>query len=53
MTDSAINSTKQTMQALSASIKNWGLALGFNHIGITDTDLHEAEARHEDWIKKG
>ena len=41
------------MQALSASIKNWGLALGFNHIGITDTDLHEAEARHEDWIKKG
>jgi len=41
------------MQELSASIKNWGLALGFNHIGITDTDLHEAEARHEDWIKKG
>jgi epoxyqueuosine reductase len=41
------------MQALSASIKNWGLALGLNYIGITDTDLHEAEARHEDWIKKG
>jgi epoxyqueuosine reductase len=41
------------MQALSTSIKHWGLALGFNHIGITDTDLHEAEARHEDWIKKG
>ena len=29
------------------------MELGFNHIGITDTDLHEAEARHEDWIKKG
>jgi epoxyqueuosine reductase len=41
------------MQALSNSIKNWGLALGFDHIGITDTDLHEAEVRHEDWIKKG
>ena len=41
------------MQELSASIKNWGLALGFNHVGITDIDLHEAEARHEDWIKKG
>ncbi len=41
------------MQALSASIKSWGLALGFNQVGITDTDLHEAEARHEDWIKKG
>jgi epoxyqueuosine reductase len=53
MTDSATHSTKQKMQALSTSIKNWGLALGFNHIGITDTDLHEAEARHEDWIRKG
>lgn len=41
------------MQELSTSIKNWGLALGFNHIGITDTDLHKAEAGHEDWIKKG
>lgn len=41
------------MQALSTSIKNWGLALGFSHIGITDTDLHSAEAMHEDWIKKG
>jgi epoxyqueuosine reductase len=41
------------MQELSTSIKNWGLALGFNHIGITDTNLHEAETRHEDWIKKG
>ena len=41
------------MQALSASIKNWGLALGFSYIGITDTDLHSAETMHEDWIKKG
>ncbi len=41
------------MRALSASIKSWGLELGFNHVGITDTDLHAAEARHEDWIKKG
>jgi len=41
------------MQALSTSIKNWGLALGFSHIGITDTDLHNAEAMHEDWIEKG
>jgi len=53
MTNPAIQPTNQQMQALSASIRNWGLALGFNHIGITDTDLHEAEARHEDWIKKG
>ena len=53
MNDSAIDTNHPNMQALSASIKSWGLALGFNQIGITDTDLHEAEARHEDWIKKG
>ena len=41
------------MQELSTHIKNWGLELGFNHIGITDTNLHAAEASHEDWIKKG
>jgi len=38
---------------LSADIKNWGLALGFDHIGITDTDLHLAEADHQAWIAKG
>lgn len=38
---------------LSADIKNWGLALGFDHIGITDTDLHMAEADHQAWIAKG
>ena len=41
------------MQKLSADIKNWGLALGFNQIGITDTDLHTAETKHEEWVKKG
>jgi len=38
---------------LSADIKNWGLALGFDHIGITDTDLAMAEADHQAWIAKG
>jgi len=41
------------MQKLSANIKTWGLALGFNQIGITDTDLHTAETKHEEWVKKG
>jgi epoxyqueuosine reductase len=38
---------------LSADIKNWGLALGFDHIGITDTNLHMAEADHQAWIAQG
>jgi epoxyqueuosine reductase len=38
---------------LSTDIKTWGLALGFDHIGITDTDLAMAEADHQAWIAKG
>ena len=29
------------------------MALGFNHIGITDTNLQAAEAEHQAWIAKG
>ena len=38
---------------MSADIKSWGLALGFNQIGITDTNLQEAEIEHQAWIAKG
>ncbi len=38
---------------LANDIKSWGLALGFNHIGITDTNLHTAEIKHQAWIAKG
>ncbi|MDO9204444.1 tRNA epoxyqueuosine(34) reductase QueG [Methylotenera sp.] len=38
---------------LSDDIKQWGLALGFNQVGITDTNLHAAEAEHQAWIAKG
>ena len=41
------------MQKLSASIKQWGLELGFNQIGITDTNLQSAESEHEAWVEKG
>ena len=37
---------------LSADIKQWGVALGFSEIGITDTDLTEAEVGHQAWIAK-
>ncbi len=38
---------------MSRDLKRWGLELGFNHIGITDTDLQAAEAEHLAWVKKG
>lgn len=41
------------MTQLSQNIKDWGLALGFNHIGITDTHMPAAEVKHQAWIKKG
>lgn len=41
------------MQELSARIKQWGLELGFNQIGITDTNLQSAESEHQAWVEKG
>jgi epoxyqueuosine reductase len=46
-------STPNDFARLSADIKSWGLALGFDQIGITDTDLQHAEADHQAWIAKG
>jgi epoxyqueuosine reductase len=41
------------MQKLSNEIKQWGLALGFQQIGITDTDLSQYEQRFLDWLAQG
>lgn len=41
------------MHILSANIKQWGLELGFNQIGISDTNLQTAETEHQAWIEKG
>ena len=38
---------------LAHDIKQWGLALGFDQIGITDTNLQTEEAYHQAWIAKG
>ncbi len=38
---------------LAADIKAWGKALGFNHIGITDTDLRAAETGYQAWLDQG
>ncbi|MDP2247788.1 MAG: tRNA epoxyqueuosine(34) reductase QueG [Nitrosomonadales bacterium] len=38
---------------LAADIKRWGIELGFSAVGITDTDLTQAEQAHRDWVAKG
>ena len=38
--------------ALAARIKSWGRELGFDAIGIADTDLREAEKRLNAWLAK-
>ena len=37
---------------LASQIKEWGLALGFQQIGITDTDLKQYESRFVEWLAK-
>ncbi len=39
--------------AVAAAIKAWGRELGFQQIGITDTDLGTAEAHLTDWLQAG
>lgn len=38
---------------LAVDIKQWGRELGFAEVGITDTDLRNAEQAHQAWIDKG
>ncbi|MDO8413747.1 MAG: tRNA epoxyqueuosine(34) reductase QueG [Gallionellaceae bacterium] len=40
-------------RTLATRIKEWGQALGFQAVGISDTDLHEAEARLQEWLAQG
>src|ERR1700675_3163593 len=39
--------------ALAADIKQWGLGLGFQAVGIADTDLSAAEGRLANWLGLG
>ncbi len=41
------------LQTLAENIKNWGKALGFSAVGITDTDLANAERHYQAWIEEG
>jgi len=41
------------MTALAAKIKAWGLALGFQQVGITDIELASHEAFLHQWLEQG
>lgn len=41
------------MQTLVEQIKTWGIELGFQQIGITDTDLSLYEEKFLQWLQKG
>jgi len=43
----------QTMAELALQIKQWGQELGFQQVGIADTDLPEAEVHLQDWLNNG
>jgi len=40
------------MHSLISNIKQWGLELGFQQIGMTNTDLSQYETRFLDWLVK-
>jgi len=44
-------SSKQ-IHHLSQQIKTWGIELGFQQVGITDTDLSHIEDWYQQWIKE-
>ena len=42
--------TDQEMASLALQIKQWGQELGFQQVGITDTDLSAAEGHLDNWL---
>ena len=45
--------SKADYTALARQVKQWGAELGFQQVGIADSELGEAEARLLDWLGKG
>jgi len=43
----------QDISQLAAQIRQWGLSLGFQQIGISDTDLTAAETHLQNWLAEG
>jgi len=47
-----MNTNTQDFFSLAQQIKQWGRELGFQQVGITDTDLTQAEERLQAWLAK-
>ena len=45
--------TENSMQKLLDNIRHWAAELGFDHIGVTDTQLEEHEAYLMNWLQAG
>ena len=45
-----MHNSRPTMQQLTADIKQWGNTLGFQHVGISDTELSQAETHLNAWL---
>ncbi|MDH5445218.1 MAG: tRNA epoxyqueuosine(34) reductase QueG [Gammaproteobacteria bacterium] len=45
--------TPDELSQLANEIKQWGQTLGFQQLGITDTDLSQAEQQLHDWLEAG
>lgn len=45
--------SSQRLDQLAQEIKRWGMELGFQQVGITDTDLSQAEQRLHGWLEAG
>lgn len=41
----------QDLNRLAVQVKMWGLELGFQQVGITDTNLHQYSARFNRWLQ--
>ncbi|OTA17857.1 tRNA epoxyqueuosine reductase QueG [Xenorhabdus vietnamensis] len=44
--------TRLDLNLLATNIKQWGLSLGFQQVGICDTDLSAEEPRLQEWLDK-
>lgn len=48
----SIMSKPLDLNQLAQNIKQWGLELGFQQVGITDTDLRASEPALQAWLDK-
>jgi epoxyqueuosine reductase len=45
--------TPQFLEQLSQNIKEWGKALGFQQVGVCDTDISQHREHLQKWVEKG